>query len=384
MLKSSGMEADVASKHADPDPAAEYLAHDDRGRRWMPPARPVIAGLLAVEALVATTFAIWPPAMQNRPTDAVIAIMLAVAAVGCAVRPTHRGPPWLTEAWLVVAWGMPLVAIATRRTEASQLLWAAILILVAVLTAFYLPTRSAAAQAAAMLVGYVVAAMGFDPPTRPLFVFGFVVCIVVCAFAVAVMRRDRDRVRAELEALATTDPLTGVLNRRGLDLKASAVRANAARAGRPSIVALFDLDELKRLNDTEGHDVGDATIRDVATHWRDDLREGDVLARVGGDEFVIVLPNADESAARALLTRLRDDAPYPCSQGWTRWRDDESLDEAIEHADALMYAEKSERKGGRSGQDHGQAAPRPATLYQPSLRRRYSRRRFADRIDRKN
>ena len=117
--------------------------------------------------------------------------------------------------------------------------------------------------------------------------------------------------------------------RRGLDLNASAVRANAARAGRPIIVALFDLDELKHLNDTEWHEVADATIRDVATHWRDALREGDVLARVGGD------------------------APYPCSQGWTRWRDDESLDEAIERADALMYAEKSERKGGRSGQDCG-------------------------------
>jgi hypothetical protein len=180
---------------------------------------------------------------------------------------------------------MPLVAIATRRTESSQLLWAAILILVAILTAFYLPTR-------------------------PLFVFGFVVCIVVCVFAVAVMRRG--------------------------------------------------LDELKHLNDTEWHDVADATIRDVATHWRDDLREGDVLARVGGD------------------------APYPCSQRWPRWRDDESLDEAIERADALMYAEKSERKGGRSGQDYGQAAPRPATHYQPSLRRRHSRRRFANRIDRKS
>ena len=355
----------MASKHADLDPVADYLAHDDRGRRWLPPARTVVAGLLAVEALVATTFVIWPPAMQNRPTNAVIAITLTVAAVGCAVHPTYRGPLWFTEAWIVVAWGMPLVAIATRRTEASKLLWAAVLILVAVLTAFYLTTRRAAAQVAAMLAGYLVTAMVFDPPTRLLFVFGFVVCIVVGTFAVAVMRRDRDRVRAELEALATTDPLTGVLNRRGLDLKASAVRANAARAGRPSIVALFDLDELKGLNDTEGHDAGDATIRDVATHWRDDLREGDVLARVGGDEFVIVLPNADESAATALLSRLRDNAPYPCSQGWTRWRDDESLDEAIEHADALMYAYKSERKGGRSGRITTRQHPGPPRTSSP-------------------
>lgn len=374
----------MASKDADPDRVGEHLAHDDRGRRWMPPARPVIAGLLGVEAVVATTFVIWPPTAQIRPTNAVIAIVLAVAAVGCAMRPAHRGPPWFVEAWIVVAWALPLVVIATRRTEASQLLWAAILILVAVLTAFYLPARRAAYQVAVMIVGYVVAAMGFDPPTRPLFVFGFIVCIVVCTFAVAVMRRDRDRVRAELEALATTDPLTGVLNRRGLDLKAGAVRANAARAGRPSIIALFDLDELKSLNDTEGHDAGDATIRDVADHWRDDLREGDVLARVGGDEFVIVLPNADESAAAALLTRLRDDAPYPCSQGWTLWGEGESLDDAIERADALMYAEKSERKGEKSGQDYGRPAPEPTTHYPRSPRRRHSRHSFGDRLNRKH
>ena len=111
---------------------------------------------------------------------------------------------------------MPLVAIATHRTESSQLLWAAILILVAVLTAFYLPTR-------------------------PLFVFRFVVGIVVCVFAVAVMRS-------------------------GLALKASTVRANAARAGRPIIVALFDLDELNHLNDTEWHEVaGDVLARVAAT-----------------------------------------------------------------------------------------------------------------------
>lgn len=225
MLKSPRMGADVASKHADPDPAAEYLTHDDRGRRWMPPARPVITGLLAVEAHVATTFVIWPPAVQNRPTDAVIAIMLAVAHGRVARRRVgdaagrHRHPQDR---------GLPAAVGGHPRRRPDRVL----------------------------------------PADRPLFVFRLVVGIVVCVFAVAVMRR-------------------------GLDLKASAVRANAARAGRPIIVALFDLDELKHLNDTEGHEVADATIRDVATHWRDDLREGDVPARVGGD------------------------APYPCSQSWT-------------------------------------------------------------------
>jgi GGDEF domain-containing protein len=71
-----------------------------------------------------------------------------------------------------------------------------------------------------------------------------------------------------------------------------------------------------------------------------------LFARVGGDEFVIVLPNADEAAAKALLTRIRDSASDPWSHGWTVWTADESLEEAIDRADALMYADKAERKTG--------------------------------------
>jgi predicted signal transduction protein with EAL and GGDEF domain len=222
--------------------------------------------MLALEALLATMFAIWPPTDELRTINAVVAVVLVIAAMGCAVRPSYRGPLWLVEAWLVVAWGIPLVVIATRRIEASQLMWATILIPVAVVAAFYLPARRAAYQVAAIVAGYLVASLTFDPPTRPVFVFGYVVCIVVCAFAVAVMRRDRDRVLAEVEALATTDPLTGLLNRRGLDVEAGIVRSNAARAGRPTIVALLDLDGLKQRNDTLGHDAGDAFLVNVASH----------------------------------------------------------------------------------------------------------------------
>lgn len=125
------------------------------------------------------------------------------------------------------------------------------------------------------------------------------------------------------------------------------MRANARRADWTTVVAMLDLDGLKRINDTEGHDAGDRIIVGIAAHLRTTLREGDLLARVGGDEFVAVLPNADDGSAADLLARLRESAPGPWSHGWTEWAEDESLEVALGRADARMYADKSARRAGR-------------------------------------
>lgn len=305
----------------------------------------MIAGLLAVEALLATAFALWPPAPANRVLDSVLAVVLIMAALGCALRPRERGSLGLVEACLVVAWGLPLVFVATRRLEPSQLLWGMILLLVAVVAAFYLPRRAATYQVLALTTGYFVAVLILQPDTRLLYVAGVVICIAVSSFAITLLRSDRDRVLKSVAALATTDPLTGLLNRRGLEAQASVVRAISQRSGRPTTVAMLDLDGLKQVNDTHGHRAGDRLIATVAAHWRSAMREGDLVARVGGDEFVVILPQTTDADAAEMLDRMRAEAPGPWSQGWTVWQPGESLADAVGRADARMFAEKVERRG---------------------------------------
>lgn len=112
-----------------------------------------------------------------------------------------------------------------------------------------------------------------------------------------------------LESAAFLDPLTGVGNRRALDRDLARELARAFRHGRPVALAEVDLDGLKAINDTSGHAAGDAALRRLATALTETLRVGDVVYRVGGDEFVVVLPETEASSVAPLLVRARALAP---------------------------------------------------------------------------
>jgi diguanylate cyclase (GGDEF)-like protein len=108
-----------------------------------------------------------------------------------------------------------------------------------------------------------------------------------------------------LAALSTTDPLTGIPNRRALDDHLEDELARARRYGTPLAVVMLDLDHFKRLNDRHGHAAGDAVLRQVASVLDAEKRRGDTIARFGGEEFVAILSHADEAAAQGWAERVK-------------------------------------------------------------------------------
>ncbi len=177
-------------------------------------------------------------------------------------------------------------------------------------------------------------------------------------------KRTADRLRAGVRSglrAAVTDALTGLYNRRYAMPHLARLLERAAASGRPCAVMMADLDHFKRVNDAHGHAAGDAVLVEVARRLRDGLRPVDLLARIGGEEFLLVLPDCPESAALAAAERLRrligaepfalGAEPGPqlrmsASFGVTLWQGDRAAlpgpEAVLNAADRALYRAKAE------------------------------------------
>jgi diguanylate cyclase (GGDEF)-like protein len=202
------------------------------------------------------------------------------------------------------------------------------------------------------------------PPGEEI-VYFMILCIMVAGVGLLTvrLRRMRNRLRrqtVELEAalahihrLATHDDLTGLVNRRHMQELLENERMRLERSEQDWCIALIDLDHFKSVNDVHGHAIGDEVLRALSRHAHTLIRRTDVLARWGGEEFVLLLPNTTIAAAGISLDRLREhfhahplvvhdiELPMSFSAGLTEHLRGETVAQTLERADKLCYRAKT-------------------------------------------
>ena len=174
----------------------------------------------------------------------------------------------------------------------------------------------------------------------------------------AELQASRERI-ASLEATLDIDPLTGTLNRRGFERELKRSLAYVKRYGATAAMIYLDLDDFKPVNDRHGHAAGDAVLKAVAAALSSRVRASDVVARIGGDEFAVLLWNISEQDACAKAAALeaaayaapvvwgRSTLAVGASAGVTFCGPTDAAGEVLARADAAMYARKAERRGRR-------------------------------------
>ncbi len=158
---------------------------------------------------------------------------------------------------------------------------------------------------------------------------------------------ERMRTNSELQRLARLDALTGTLNRRAWDEELSSAVNRSAKTGEGFGIVLIDVNRFKQVNDNLGHQAGDILLQQAVGAWHRQLRGTDLLARIGGDEFAVLVPNCSASVLAAVADRLRRGLEYVpgCAVGTASWAPGDSSDELMARADGELYADKAATQG---------------------------------------
>lgn len=172
--------------------------------------------------------------------------------------------------------------------------------------------------------------------------------------------RERSRLEEELRAMSLNDELTGVFNRRGFLTIAEQQCRQANRTGRSMLMVFCDLDDMKSINDEHGHSTGDEALRRTARLLVETFRESDVIGRIGGDEFVVLVTDFIDSDVRSVHRRIyrtlrqynaEGDFPVKLAlslgHAWYDPRNPKSVVDLMAEADATMYKQKKSRPGAR-------------------------------------
>jgi diguanylate cyclase (GGDEF)-like protein len=247
---------------------------------WDKPNRNLIASLFGIGAVIALLFVLIP---HER-----------------VVRSRWREPFFLL--WSVTNIALTTVVVWADGGSNSPL--ALLFFVPVVFAALSYPLPSVVAISALDYVAYVAVGVAGTRPDQQyvgFFAFSLACVAVLCGWHA----RNQDRRRAALARVSRADALTGCLNRRGFEERFDAELSRAARTGRPLGLVMLDLDHFKEINDTRGHAAGDDVLRWAVEVMMEVVRPMDVVGRIGGDEFAIVVPGAGPDDSAVIASRLQ-------------------------------------------------------------------------------
>jgi diguanylate cyclase (GGDEF)-like protein len=320
------------------DPPIEMPLTEPRPSRARSPEVKALAALLCGAAACLLAAVLFPMSDRAPVTVGWCTLGVALLLAGGTYWLGDRVPRWVLFAENGVITIINSFLVTQAATTGGAVVDAFAYIWLSVYTAAFFP-RLWLPFATLVSVSFGVALRSTDLP-------GMFTAWLLLTISVMVASGVVSQVSRMMLGRMSTDSLTGALNRSGLAEAARRVslrRRSPAASARQVTVAALDLDGFKAVNDQTGHAAGDRLLADATAAWRAVLRHDDVLARVGGDEFIVLMPNTSATEATTILDRLRDSHPVAWSAGLASWHTGEPLDACLQRADRELYAAKHAR-----------------------------------------
>jgi diguanylate cyclase (GGDEF)-like protein len=293
----------------------------------------VLAVIQGLSALFAALYAVVTPPGVLRTADVVAAVVLGAMAFF-----TWFAAPRMRDGWglgfsLWVIEMLTLLGMLAVHTAEAQMTVGLGLVMLGVFAGWFRPRPRLFVHLGFLTAG-LAATAALNPHLTSAVTYAVLISVLVGVTLMVSSLAQRQR------ELAMRDALTGAFNRRGLDVLAPPLLATAARSHAPVTVGLLDLDNFKGFNDLHGHMAGDVMLVTVAAAWMSEVRDTDLVARFGGDEFALVLPGSTPAQAEAAVARVRARSTAGFSIGFATWIPGEDVYDALRRADEALFDAK--------------------------------------------